>query len=69
MSVADRTDTAFDAANREASALEEAWMVRLRNAGHPLTNRNRSGQGEQAKFIIAAIESGQNLAFSLGLDS
>jgi hypothetical protein len=69
VSIADHTHAAFDAANREASALEEAWIVRLRNAGHPLTNCNRSGQGEQAKFIMAAIERGQNLALSLGRES
>ena len=48
--VADRTRAAFDAADREASALEEAWIVRLRNAGHSLTNRNR-GAGKASKPV------------------
>ena len=63
--VADRTRAAFDAADREALTLEEAWIARLRNAGHPLINCSRSGQGDQATFIMAAIERGQNLALSL----
>ena len=53
-------------ADREASDLEKAWIGRLQNAGHPLTNFNRAPCAVDVDLIEAAAERGRNLALSLG---
>ena len=64
--VPDRPRTVLDAADREARKLEKAWIGRLRNAGHPLTNFNSGKCGNDHGLIETAAERDRNLALSLG---
>ena len=61
--VADRGAAAYEAADREALALEAAWVGRLRNAGHPLTSAEDNA-GAQSRLLEHATERGRNLALS-----
>jgi hypothetical protein len=64
--VADRGRAAFEAADLKARDLEAAWIGRLQNVGHPLTNFNSDACGNSRDLISAAAERGRNLALSLG---
>jgi hypothetical protein len=65
MVAADTSEAATHAARRETATLENAWITRLRDAGHPLTNHVRETEGERAALRKAAAERGRNLALSL----
>lgn len=58
---------AYGDADLEARTLEQAWIGRLQNAGHPLTNFNSDPCGRRRDLIRAAAERGRNLALSLGV--
>ena len=63
--IVDRGAAAYEAADREAFALEAACVGRLRNAGHPLTNVEDNAEA-QTWLIVSAAERGRNLALLLG---